>query len=144
MQNCFRIFYFGIFHPFRIFYFAVLLLFRTFCNTHPHFCIKTPPPKSRRRSFAIFHLTFPVYFNCIFILCAISLTKGITTVLPHCLYILFIGMSGKPKFCGKPCNARHSSGVIVLIPKSSLIIGTRLYQVPIFAFNVKDIPQLLF
>ena len=44
-KNCFRIFYFGIFHPFRIFYFAVLLLFRTFCNTSPRFCTKNPAPE---------------------------------------------------------------------------------------------------
>lgn len=56
---------------FRIFYFAVLLLFRTFCNTHPHFCIKTPPPKTRERGnclYLLLHLSILVKtcdFKCI-------------------------------------------------------------------------------
>ena len=69
---------------------------------------------------------------------AILFITGTTIVFPDCLYILFIGISGKSKVAGNPCKARHSFGVIVLIPKLSFITGTRLYHVPIFALSVKD------
>lgn len=35
---------------------------------------------------------------------AMLLTKDTTTVFPHCLYILFIGISGKSNDLGNPCK----------------------------------------
>ena len=46
-------------------------------------------------------------------------------VLPACLYCSRSGtVLGKANSFGKPCNARHSDGVMLRIPNLSFIIGT--------------------
>lgn len=42
----YRNFYFRYFIRYRNFYTSILPLFLTFCNTHPHFCIKNPAPET--------------------------------------------------------------------------------------------------
>lgn len=65
-------------------------------------------------------------------------------MLPACLYCSLSGtVLGNVNVDGKPCNAKHSVGVIFRIPKPSFIIGTRLGYVPILALSVKAIPSLL-
>ena len=72
------------------------------------------------------------------------LTTLTQTVLPDCLYCSRSGtLPGKENDLGKPCNARHSVGVMFRMPNLSFIIGTRFGYVPIFALRVNETPSLL-